>query len=135
MDDLTNLTRPLSSSTITIRVIKSFTYRTEKSLVLHELDLEHTTVRQLKDKVLNAVATQSGWKPYRTVLLDTIKLYTKAHGNKTSNLIINLDNDDWIFSDDDKILSDLGLENESEISFFHRAAYEEFKQDPETKWD
>lgn len=55
MDDFddtpTNLAKPLSAATITIRVIKSFEYRVAKALVLHDLDLEHTTVGELKKQV------------------------------------------------------------------------------------
>ncbi|KAG6865875.1 hypothetical protein C0991_010956 [Blastosporella zonata] len=151
-DVLTNNTRPKSSATLTVRIIKSFQYRTERSLVLHNLDLEHTTVAHLKDTAQNAVQTQSGWKPYRTVTLDTIKLYTKAHGAKarrilhiqhskpltplqTTNLIINLDHDDWILDDDSKTLADCGFENETEVSFFNRELYEQFKLNPTTSWD
>ncbi|KZV91599.1 hypothetical protein EXIGLDRAFT_648058 [Exidia glandulosa HHB12029] len=134
-DPTTNTLHPLTDATLTVRVIKSFTYRTERSVVLHHVDLTTTTVAGLKRAVLDVVATQSGWKPYRTVKFDTLKLYTKAHGNKTQNLIINLDHDDWIFEDDDAILQTLGLENESEVSFFNRELYEEFKKNPEVKWD
>ena len=60
--------------------------------------------------------------------IDTMKLYTKAHGakvgqilrvrplhaqrsrlGKTTNLIINLDRDDWILDDDSKFLVDVGF--------------------------
>lgn len=41
-------------------------------------------------------------------LADTIKIYTRAHGSKTSNLIINLDHSDWILDDGDKKLIDCG---------------------------
>jgi hypothetical protein len=55
MDDFddtpTNLAKPLSAATITVRVIKSFEYRVAKALVLHDLDLEHTTVSELKERV------------------------------------------------------------------------------------
>ncbi|QRW27423.1 altered inheritance of mitochondria protein 29 [Rhizoctonia solani] len=102
--------------------------------VIHALDLEHTTVGELKERVRNAIKTEPGWKPYRTVQLDTLKLYTKAHGAKTTNLIINLDHDDWILNDDSAILASLGFENETEVSFFNRELYEAFKKDPTTKW-
>lgn len=46
-----NLALPKTDATLTIRVIKSFEYRTEKSLVLHHVNLETTTVGQLKDTV------------------------------------------------------------------------------------
>lgn len=47
-DVLTNLARPRTSATLTLRIIKSFEYRTEKSLVLHDVNLETTTVGDLK---------------------------------------------------------------------------------------
>jgi len=50
-DVLSNLQKPTTAATLTIRVIKSFTFRTEKSLVLHNINLEETTVGQLKDQV------------------------------------------------------------------------------------
>jgi hypothetical protein len=50
-DTLTNEARPVTAATITVRVIKSFEYRTERSLVLRELNLDVTTVGQLKDIV------------------------------------------------------------------------------------
>ncbi|KAI0350103.1 hypothetical protein OH77DRAFT_1489704 [Trametes cingulata] len=130
-----NLAVPKTDATLTVRVIKSFEYRTEKSLVLHHVNLETTTVGQLKDAVRQAIQTQAAWKPYRNTTLDTIKLYTKAHGAKTTNLIINLDHDEWIFEDESKTLAEMGLENESEVSFFNREAYEEFKKHPDTKWE
>jgi len=99
-------------------------------------DLRHSHIlRELKELAREAVASQPGWKPYRNVTIDTLKLYTKAHGAKTMNLIINLDHDEWILDDDSVILSSIGLENEAELSFFNRELYEAFKIDPETKWD
>jgi hypothetical protein len=44
----TDSARPLTSATLTVRIIKSLSYRTEKSLVLHNVDLTTTTVAQLK---------------------------------------------------------------------------------------
>jgi hypothetical protein len=48
-DILTNEALPKSSATLTVRIIKSFEFRTERSLVLHGVNLEATTVGQLKD--------------------------------------------------------------------------------------
>lgn len=130
-DTLTNLARPRTSAIITVRVIKSFEFRTERSLVLRDIDLDTTTVGDLKEIARNgqfsvrlnesyhpfpnpnllisiAIQTQPGWKPYRSAhfgpsiplchchsldwytdtafypvsLIDTLKLYTQAHGAK-----------------------------------------------------
>ncbi|KAJ7285561.1 hypothetical protein C8J57DRAFT_1285178 [Mycena rebaudengoi] len=135
MDQLTNVALPKSSATLTLRIIKSFEFRTERSLVLHNVNLETTTVGELKEIARKAVTDQPGWKPYRNVVLDTLKLYTQAHGAKTTNLIINLDHDEWILSDDSRLLGDVGFENETEVSFFNRELYDLFKANPQTSWD
>ncbi|ODO06503.1 cytoplasmic protein [Cryptococcus wingfieldii CBS 7118] len=126
---------PISDATLTIRVIKSFEFRTQKSLVLQHLDLRTLTVGALMEQVREQAKTAPGFKAYRALVLDTLKLYTVAHGHKTTNLIINLDHEDWILSDLEKTLADIGAQNETELSFFNREAYEKFKADPEIKWD
>lgn len=133
---LVNDAVPRTSATITIRIIKSFEYRVEKSLVLHNINLEQLTARQLKELVRQDLQIKSGFKAFRSIDLDTLKIYTKAHGSKTSNLIINLDHDDELMlNDDEATLADLGIENETEISFFNGAAYRAYQKKPEVKWN
>ncbi|GFZ44676.1 UPF0538 protein [Saitozyma sp. JCM 24511] len=127
--------KPITAATLTVRIIKSFEFRTQKSLVLKEVDLEKITVGELMERCRKEMKTAPGWKAYRTLEPDTLKLYTVAHGHKTTNLIINLDHDEWILSDLDKTLAEIGAENETELSFFDRQAYEAFKANPEVKWD
>jgi len=47
----TNLAKPSNAATLTVRIIKSFTFRTEKAIVLHDVNLLTTTCGELKDKV------------------------------------------------------------------------------------
>ncbi|KAI0693902.1 hypothetical protein BC835DRAFT_1351915 [Cytidiella melzeri] len=131
---LTNEAVPRTQATLTIRIVKSFEFRTEKHLILHNINCDTTTVGQLKELARQAIKTQPGWKPYHNVQLDTLKLYTKAHGAKTTNLIINLDHEEWILDDDSQSLAEVGFENETEVSFFNRELYEAFKKNPETRW-
>lgn len=113
-------------------MIKSFPYRIVKNLVLQNIDLTTTTVAALKSLVKQEIATKPGWKVYKLVNLDTMKLYTHAHGSKTTNLIINLDHADWILQDDE-LLSDR-IMHESEISFFNNTDYNDFITNPTEKW-
>jgi hypothetical protein len=46
---LVNETVPRTQATLTIRIVKSFTFRTEKHLILHNINCETTTVGQLKE--------------------------------------------------------------------------------------
>lgn len=48
-DVLTNVALPKTSATLTLRIIKSFEFRTERSLVVHAINLETTTVGELKE--------------------------------------------------------------------------------------
>lgn len=103
--------------------------------MLKDIDLTTATVADLKKLVLDTIRTQAGWKPYRTAVLDIMKLYTQAHGSKTTNLIMNFDHDEWILAEEDRPLVELGFENETEVSFFSREAYDAFKLDPKINWE
>ncbi|KAI8890234.1 hypothetical protein K501DRAFT_169212 [Backusella circina FSU 941] len=119
-EDLTNLAKPSSDATLTIRCIKNFEYRTCKNLVLQHVNLETSTVGDLK----------------KLVLENALKIYTVAHGHKTMNLIINIEDDEkLILADDSAVLAWQGIENETELSFFHLQDYLEFKKHPDVmKW-
>ncbi|KAI9331399.1 hypothetical protein BD770DRAFT_333598 [Pilaira anomala] len=120
VEDLTNLAKPTTDATITVRCIKNFEYRTCKNLVLQHVNLETCTVGDLK----------------KLVMENTLKVYTVAHGHKTMNLIINIEDDDkLILADDSAVLAWQGIENETELSFFVMQDYQQFKLHPDTmKW-
>ncbi|KAJ2224177.1 hypothetical protein IWW45_008152 [Coemansia sp. RSA 485] len=122
-----------SLSVITVRVIKSFEYRTSKNLIL-KVDLSQTTVGNLKDMCRSLVKTEPGFKAYRNVQLDTLKIYTHAFGHKTQNLIINLEDEGFLL-DDMAMLDFVGIKNETELSIFNMDAYNAYKANPNMKWD
>lgn len=114
--------------TLTVRLVKSFQYRTFKNIVLHGIPLS-MKVADLKLKCLDAAQQLRAFKSHA---FDAMKLYVKKHGSKTSNLIINID--DTLLLQDEKTLAECGLGNEDEISFFNLKEYDEFKLDPQVKW-
>jgi uncharacterized protein YihD (DUF1040 family) len=93
-------------ATLTIRLIKSFEYRTTKNLILRDVDL-NWKVSELKQLILSKLATEAGFRPFINVQFDTLKLYVKAHGTKSQNLIINIDDEGYM--DDDETLAALGV--------------------------
>ncbi|KAI8909675.1 hypothetical protein EDD86DRAFT_226241 [Gorgonomyces haynaldii] len=119
-------------TTITVRAIKSFEYRTVKNLVL-QVDLS-ITGKQLLDMCVEKIKSTPGMKPFALVQYDTLKIYVKAHESKTSTLVINLDNDDRII-DLSKSLSELGIEHETELSLFNLEQYRKFQSDPKVSWE
>nr|CAG8509136.1 5725_t:CDS:2 [Entrophospora candida] len=134
-DPLTNKLNPTTSSTLTIRVIKNFEYRTVKSIVLSNINLETTTVSQLKKILIEKINTTSKFAPFRNVIYDTLKIYTKAHGFKNQNLVINTDHDEWLLNNENETLISYDIENETELSFFNYEAYNNYKSHPDQKWD
>lgn len=107
-----------------------------KNHVIHNIDLTKTSVKQLKEEIDKTIATEGAFRPFRNVKFDTLKVYTKAHGSKSMNLVINLMDDDakTILYENDKTLQDCGIENETEISYFNMEAYEEYKKNPTEEW-
>lgn len=86
-----------------------------------------------------------------SIPFDTFKIYSQPHGAKTSNPVINLNNDEeLILQDWSQSLSALGfrtsecflvvlplpfsLEDETEVSLFVRSEYEAYKANPTFKW-
>ena len=91
------------------------------------------TIKDLLAAALLTSTTTSGFKPYSNCKLDTLKLYVKAHGSKSQNLVINLENDDFLNLE--STLEECGIENETEISLFNKEDYFKYKSGmQETKW-
>ncbi|CAL9729627.1 altered inheritance rate of mitochondria protein 29 [Monosporozyma unispora] len=138
-EPLTSNATPLTSVTLTIRVIKSFPYRNVKNFVLRDYNLKENTGHDLFEDALKHIQTEGAFRPFRNVNYDTMKIYTHAHGSKTVNLVINFehDDDDWVIDVKDpkgKKLSEYDVENETEISLYNLEDYVKFKANPEEKW-
>lgn len=138
MDDKLTSTHDPHNATITVRLIRSFEYRTIRNHVFRNIDLTKWTPRRLIAEVKALVAVAPGFTPYRTIEFDAVKIYTHAHLTKTQNLSINLDNDEWVLSVPEKLdtpLNDIGVMNESELSVFNYNAYAGFRENPVQKWE
>ena len=98
------------------------------------MNLETTNVDDLGALCDAEIKNRTGWKVYRAAKLDTFKLYTHAHGSKTTNLIINLDHEDWVMLDRSRTLASYGIRHESELSYFNRDDYLAFLLNPEERW-
>lgn len=79
---VTSQARPLTSAVITVRVIKSFEYRTMKALVLRDIDLTTTTPARLIEQCRDTVRTQPTFKAYRNVA-DQLGTSPRAHPYQT----------------------------------------------------
>ncbi|XP_020607710.1 UPF0538 protein C2orf76 homolog [Orbicella faveolata] len=119
---------------ITVRLIRSFEYRNIKYVVFKDVPLEQT-VQHFMNFVISEIKKRPDVPPpFRNFAYDTMKIQHKAHGAKTSNPVIVLEDDQKLILTPDHSLSDSGIENETEISFFKKEDYERYKANPEMKW-
>lgn len=66
--------KPANAATLTIRLIRSFEYRTFKNFIARGIDLNATTVGGLKELVLKEVKTASGYKVFQKVAYGIVLL-------------------------------------------------------------
>ncbi|XP_030846283.1 UPF0538 protein C2orf76 homolog [Strongylocentrotus purpuratus] len=119
---------------VTIRLIRSFLHRNIKHIVLHNVNLDDT-VEELMNKIKEDIKTRSGLPPpFRKHGYDTLKVEYKKHGSKTSDPVINKEDDDKLMLKPDQTLKACNIENETEISFFNRKEYEQYKTDSTVVW-
>ncbi|RNA06316.1 hypothetical protein BpHYR1_015237 [Brachionus plicatilis] len=111
---------------LTIRVIRSFHHRNLKNLVLKNVD-KKITVHELKDMINQEIKKSSLPPPFKTFTYDTLKIEHVPFKAKSSDPVINCQDDDSLILRDDQNLADICVVNETEISYFMMQDYLEYK--------
>ncbi|XP_074659087.1 UPF0538 protein C2orf76 homolog [Tubulanus polymorphus] len=120
--------------TITVRLIRSFEHRNIKHVIYKHIDFS-MTAKQLMNHVNQDIQHRPGLPPpIRKFQYDTMKIQHKAHGAKSNDPVINTENDECLMLKPGKTLSENGVENETEISYFMLADYLKYKDDPHLVW-
>ncbi|XP_013394643.1 UPF0538 protein C2orf76 homolog isoform X2 [Lingula anatina] len=119
--------------TVTVRLIRSFPHRNIKHIVFKNVSVSQTAA-DFMTVVNKDIATCSELPPpFKKYQYDTMKILHKAHGFKTNDPVINTDHEENIL-DPGRTLSEQGVANETEISYFKREDYEHYKANPVTQW-
>ncbi|XP_050756151.1 UPF0538 protein C2orf76 homolog isoform X2 [Gymnogyps californianus] len=105
------------SSTITVRLVRSFEHRNFRPVVYHGVNLDQT-VKQF----INFVRK------------DTMKIIHQAHKSKTGELVVSLEDDDKLILKEDSMLKAAGVANETELAFFCEEDYRNYKANPVSAW-
>ncbi|KAJ0005755.1 hypothetical protein NQD34_015649 [Periophthalmus magnuspinnatus] len=121
-------------ATLTVRLVRSFEYCNFRPVVFREVSLEQS-VREFTQHVLKDIETKPGLPPpFRKYQYDTMKVIHQAHGAKTNDLVMSLDDQDKPFLQENQTLRDAGVSNETELAFFKKADYDIFKANPQVAW-
>ncbi|XP_066491307.1 UPF0538 protein C2orf76 homolog [Tiliqua scincoides] len=120
--------------TITVRLVRSFEHRNFKPVVYHGVNLDQT-VKEFVTFVKNDVALRTGLPPpFKKYRYDTMKIIHQAHGSKTNELVVSLEDDEELILLEDSILKAAGVANETELAFFCMDDYRKYKANPVTAW-
>lgn len=115
-------------ATVTVRLVRSFEYRTIKLLVLRDVPLDTITGAELKLRVRERVRADASFAPYRAHVgeYDALKIHQATRfSHKGQDLVVDTLHDDWWIADDD-VLAAKGVEHEAELSMFRRADYDAY---------
>ncbi|KAM6348361.1 UPF0538 protein C2orf76 homolog isoform 1-T4 [Alca torda] len=97
------------SSTITVRLVRSFEHRNFRPVVYHGVNLDQT-VKQFMNFVRKDVPSRTGLPPpFKNYKYDTMKIIHQAHKSKTSELIVSLEDDDKLILKEDSTLKAAGV--------------------------
>ncbi|KAG6937850.1 chromosome 2 orf 76, partial [Chelydra serpentina] len=122
------------NSTITVRLVRSFEHRNFRPVVYHGVNLDQT-VKQFITFVRNDVSLRTGLPPpFKKYKYDTMKIIHQAHGSKTNELVVSLEDDDKLILKEDSTLKAAGVANETELAFFCEEDYRNYKANPVSAW-
>lgn len=119
---------------VTVRLIRSFEHRNIRNLILREVDTEMSVCRFIELVREKIKQSSSLPPPFIHFGFDTLKIEAQAHGFKTSDPVINKEEDERLILKPEQRLKDCGVKNETEISFFMMKDYLKYKENPEVVW-
>ncbi|XP_060786116.1 UPF0538 protein C2orf76 homolog isoform X1 [Neoarius graeffei] len=125
----------MSSETIlTVRLVRSFEHRNFKPVVFRGVSLDQK-VEEFIAFVKKDVSSRDGLPlPFKKYNYDTMKIIHQAHGAKTNELVMSLEDDEKLILQNGLDLRECGIANETEIAFFKMSDYEKYKANPQTVW-
>ncbi|XP_039673662.1 UPF0538 protein C2orf76 homolog [Perca fluviatilis] len=83
-----------AAAVVTVRLVRSFEHRNFKPVVFHGVRLDQT-VNDFIQLVRDDIATRPGLPPpFKKYAYDTMKIIHQAHGAKTNELVMSLEDDE-----------------------------------------
>ncbi|KAM7407976.1 hypothetical protein PAMA_003623 [Pampus argenteus] len=123
-----------AGAVVTVRLVRSFEHRNFKPVVFQGVNLEQT-VQEFIKLVRDDIPTRPGLPPpFKKYAYDTMKIIHQAHGAKTNELVMSLEDDEKLILQDGLTLKDAGVANETEVAFFKKEDYGLYKANPQTAW-
>ncbi|XP_040190545.1 UPF0538 protein C2orf76 homolog [Rana temporaria] len=120
--------------TVTVRLVRSFEHRNFRPVVYHGMDLDQT-VQEFIEYIKKDVAQRVGLPPpFKKYGYDTMKIIHQAHGAKTNELVVGLEDDEKLILGSGQTLREAGVVHETEIALFCDSDYRQYKENPVCSW-
>lgn len=114
--------------TIPVRLIRSFEHRNIRHLVMKDISPNKLTV-DIKKAILATLRENTSLPPpVRNYGYDTLKIEHQPHKSKSSDPVINTEDDDTLILKDENTLLESQVVNETELSFFKMDDYIQYKK-------
>ncbi|XP_039211638.1 UPF0538 protein C2orf76 homolog isoform X1 [Crotalus tigris] len=119
---------------VTVRLIRSFEHRNFRPVVYHNVNLDQTVKEFIAFVKKDITSRTELLPPFRKYTYDTMKIIHQAHGSKTNELVVSLEDDDRLILEEDSTLKATGVANETELAFFCMDDYRKYKTNPVATW-
>ncbi|KAM8933872.1 UPF0538 protein C2orf76 homolog [Pelodytes ibericus] len=121
-------------ATVTVRLVRSFEHRNFRPIVYHGVNLQQS-VGEFLQHVKRDITTRAGLPPpFKTYSYDTMKIIHQAHGSKTNELVVSLEDDNKLILHEDLTLQEAGVAHETEVALFCDKDYKNYKANPISSW-
>lgn len=120
--------------TIVVRLIRSFPHRNIRNITYHNVDVNQSVADFITFVSTDLVNRTTVPPPFRKYPFDTMKIQHRPFGAKTSDPVINTTNDAELMLIPNKTLHEMGVVNETEISFFVLEDYRKYQENPQLVW-
>ncbi|XP_044130395.1 UPF0538 protein C2orf76 homolog isoform X2 [Bufo gargarizans] len=120
--------------TVTVRLVRSFQHRNFRPVVYQDVSVDRT-VQDFVDFVRGDVAQRDTLPPpFKRHSYDTMKIIHQAHGSKSNDLVVSLEDDEKLILRSGQTLREAGVAHETELAFFCYADYSQYKSNPVSAW-
>ncbi|KAM3854311.1 UPF0538 protein C2orf76 homolog isoform 3-T4 [Vipera latastei] len=119
---------------VTVRLIRSFEHRNFRPVLYRNVNLDQTVKEFIAFVKKDITSRTELLLPFRKYTYDTMKIIHQAHGSKTNELVVSLEDDDRLILEEGSTLKAAGVANETELAFFCMEDYQKYKTNPVTTW-
>uniref|UniRef100_A0A2D4PHH4 CB076 protein n=2 Tax=Micrurus TaxID=8634 RepID=A0A2D4PHH4_MICSU len=119
---------------VTVRLIRSFEHRNFRPVLYRDVNLDQTVKEFIAFVKKDIILRTELLPPFRKHTYDTMKIIHQAHGSKTNELVVSLEDDDKLVLPEDSTLGAAGVANETELAFFCMDDYRKYKTHPVATW-